>query len=182
MNKELYQISNKVSRHISKRYSIPPDTCQNYVLEIIVENLEKLDVMFEECPRKVFNFISDRLRRKCGVYQTTIDGKRMWRSPYLEAQSVGYDTAMDEYFPEQELEPNVRQKLEFLENIGKFDLNKNEAIFIHLSFDGYNIYDPDDHEVFKNALPELTIGYLQKRFFDRLCSKLKKNSPFREED
>lgn len=177
-NQELFKISEQVARHLSKRYAIPIDTAERYAFDVACLHAEKVAELAEEKPTKAFNFVMDKTRRACGVHQiTNKEGNRVWNSPFLGNSIVD----MDE---EDIIEPDAvgSKKLEFLENIEAFNLSKQEQLFIHLTFAGYYINETDDHQVFKEAFPDLSIGYLGKSFFDNLCKKLKRNSPFRVEN
>jgi len=178
-NEATFKLSESVARHLSKRYGIPLDTAQLYAFDVVCLNQEKVVELIEEKPTKAFNFVMDKTRRACGIHQiTNEEGNRVWNSHFLSNITVNVD---DE---EDSLVPDVADanKLEFLENIEAFKLSKPEQLFIHLTFAGYYINEPDDHPIFQEAFPELSIGYLQKSFFDNICKKLKKNSPFRKEN
>jgi len=177
-NEATFKLSESVAWHLSKRYGIPLDTAQLYAFDVVCLHEEKVVDLINEKPTKAFNFVMDKTRRACGVHQiTNEEGNRVWNSPFLGNTIVPLEE-------EDIIEPDVvgSNKLEFLENIEVFQLSKPEQLFIHLTFAGYKINDVDDHPVFQEAFPELSIGYLRKSFFDNICKKLKKNSPFRKEN
>lgn len=181
---KILDILDKSAISVFKRYAVPIDLAEAYSVEIYHEFLNKpektekelvvQDILQNEdkdISDNVFFYFSDKLRRKCGITQKQIDGKRVWFSPYL-AHLVPFNSEEAENIPYPD---NVSLKETFNEHRKHFNLTDKEDIFIDLSFAGYNCNNKIDVLLFQEALDTTSPQYI-KTFLNRLCVKLEEQS------
>ena len=117
-----------------------------------------------------------KARPKAGCYQTKdADGKTIWKSPFNDEITGGYDTNNEEtylYLNDFDL---TTQKEIYYQHERDFNLTNQEKLVIEMSFAGYNLYNDIDVLVFKEVLNTDSVGYV-RTFFNRLCKKLEKES------
>jgi len=180
---ELLKVGRSSCSIINRNYGVPFDTCEMYLLEVIKDYKEKLDLLssadlsYKQRRRNVLLYIKDRLRKYCGVKQIKDDeGKLKWTSPYpmytKEFNEDIHSTVEEEPLSELSI---MSQKELFYRYRDKFSLTQLESDFIDLCFGGYNVYNEFDVIVFEEALKK-SRGYLRHKFFSDLEKKLKKKS------
>ena len=98
---------------------------------------------------------------KQGKITKDADGKTIWKSPFNDEITGGYDTNNEEtylYLNDFDL---TTQKEIYYQHERDFNLTNQEKLVIEMSFAGYNLYNDIDVLVFKEVLNTDSVGYVQ---------------------
>ena len=179
----ILSLATLAANYLLYRCYVPIDLGESATLEVWAEHKEKIlelanysETSESEAERKVYLYIRTKARPKAGCYQTKdAEGKTIWKSPFSDEISGGYDTTNEEtylYLNDFDL---TTQKEIYYQHERDFNLTNQEKLVIEMSFAGYNLYNDIDVLVFKEVLNTDSVGYV-RTFFNRLCKKLEKES------